>query len=219
MEFFTQLIDYFVHLDKYLGVLIQNYGLWTYLILFLVIFCETGLVVTPFLPGDSLLFAVGAFAATEVLNIYWLLIILGAAATLGNVVNYQIGYFIGPRIFQMEKVRLLNKEHLERTHAFYQKHGGKTIVIARFLPIIRTFAPFVAGIGRMNYLSFTVYNVVGCIAWVAGFVLGGYYFGNIPAIKRNFTIVIFAIIIISMLPAIIKFLQVSFRSTKPEQGK
>jgi membrane-associated protein len=214
MEFLGQIVDIFVHLDKHLSQIIQDYGLWTYLILFLVIFCETGLVVTPFLPGDSLLFAVGAFAATEVLSVYWLLIILGIAATLGNMVNYQVGYAIGPKIFQREKIRFLNREYLERTHQFYEKHGGKTVIIARFLPIIRTFAPFVAGIGRMNYAYFTLYNLVGCVAWVAGFILAGYYFGNIPTVKRNFSIIIFAIIIISVLPAVIKFLQVYLKRPK-----
>jgi membrane-associated protein len=206
MEIVSQFIDVLLHLDKHLGALIQNYGGWTYAILFLIVFCETGLVITPILPGDSLLFAAGAFAAVGVLNPWVLCILLAIAAILGDALNYTIGARIGPKIFRKENVRFLNKEYLVRTHEFYEKHGGKTIIIARFMPIIRTFAPFVAGIGKMTYAHFALYNITGAVLWVCCFVLGGYYFGNIPVVKRNFTLVIFAIIFISILPGIIAFL-------------
>jgi membrane-associated protein len=209
MEFFAKLIDLVMHLDVHLNSLIVSYQLWTYLILFAVIFCETGLVVTPFLPGDSLLFATGALAAApgSPLRVHWLFMILGIAAVLGDTANYWIGHAVGPRIFNREKVRFLKKEHLEKTHAFYEKYGGITIILARFIPIIRTFAPFVAGIGRMTYWRFISYNVIGGVAWVAIFVFGGYFFGNLPVVRRNFTIVIFAIIIISVLPGVIEYLR------------
>lgn len=211
MELITNFIDIFMHLDKHLNIVIQNYGTWTYLILFLIIFCETGLVITPILPGDSLLFAAGAFAALGSLDPIWLFGLLTAAAVAGDTVNYTIGHYMGPRVFQQEDSRFLKKEYLDRTHRFYERHGGKTIIIARFMPIIRTFAPFVAGIGKMSYLRFLSYNVSGGIAWIAIFVFGGFYFGNIPAIKHNFTLVIFAIIIISILPGIIEFLRHRFQ--------
>ncbi|MBN2345602.1 MAG: DedA family protein [Candidatus Aminicenantes bacterium] len=209
MELISELIDLVVHLDAHLNSLIVTYRLWTYLILFLVVFCETGLVVTPFLPGDSLLFAAGALAATpgSPLKPYWLFLVLGAAAIIGDTVNYWIGHAVGPRIFTREKVRFLKKEHLDKTHAFYEKYGGITIILARFIPIIRTFAPFVAGIGRMTYWRFISYNVVGGVAWVAIFVFGGYFFGNLPLVKRNFSVVILAIILISVLPALIEYLR------------
>ncbi len=194
-----------MHLDKHLGGVIQTYGTWTYLILFLIIFCETGLVVTPVLPGDSLLFAAGAFAAIGALDAGMLFMLLSVAAVAGDTVNYAIGSFLGPKIFHREKVRFLNREYLDRTHRFYEKHGGKTIIIARFMPIIRTFAPFVAGIGSMTYTRFLSYNVVGGLIWIATFIFGGYYFGNIPLVKRNFTMVILAIIVLSVLPGIIEF--------------
>jgi len=205
MELIINFADFFVHLDRHLASVIQFFGSWTYFIFFLVIFCETGLVVTPFLPGDSLLFGLGTFAALGVLQLEWLLVLLTVAAVAGNTVNYGIGKFVGPKVFYKDNVRFLNKEYLDRTHDFYEKHGGKTIVIARFIPIIRTFAPFVAGIGKMSYLRFVIYNVAGSVAWVALFILGGYYFGNLPAVRRNFTFVIFAIIIVSVLPVIIEF--------------
>jgi membrane-associated protein len=201
------LFDFIMHIDVHLSEIIQSYGAWTYLILFLIIFCETGLVVTPFLPGDSLLFAVGTFAARGDFSLMWLCILLSIAAVLGDTVNYWIGSFAGPKIFHKEDVRFLNKEYLDRTHKFYEKYGGKTIIIARFVPIIRTFAPFVAGIGSMTYWHFISYNVVGGIVWIAAFVLAGYYFGNIPMVKSNFTMVIFAIIIISILPGVIEFIR------------
>ena len=211
MEFIKEVIDFVLHIDVHLNELIVTYGMWTYAILFLIIFSETGFVVTPFLPGDSLLFAAGALAATTSLNPLGLFVSLSAAAILGNVVNYWIGYHVGPGILQKKNVRFLNKEYLERTHKFFEKHGGKTIVIARFVPIIRTFAPFVAGIGYMTYGRFMLYNVVAGIAWVGIFVFGGYYFGNIPTVKNNFTLVIVAIIVISTLPAIVEFLRLRFR--------
>jgi membrane-associated protein len=202
--FFT-LFDILINLDKYLTQIIQNYGMWAYLILFLVVFCETGLVVTPFLPGDSLIFVLGALAASGEINLYAIACILISAAILGNVVNYQIGRFLGPKVFEKEKIRFLKREYLLRTHEFYEKHGGKTIIIARFIPIIRTFAPFVAGIGQMRYGSFLVYNISGSLAWVILFLLGGYSFGNIPLVERNFTLVIFGIIFISLCPGIVTF--------------
>ena len=209
MEFISYLIDLFLHLDKHLSQIIQNYGVWTYLLLFLVIFLETGFVVTPFLPGDSLLFAAGTFASPALgssLNIFLLWTLLCTAAILGDTVNYWIGHFIGPKAFTGE-VRFLKKEYLDRTHEFYEKHGGKTIIIARFIPIIRTFAPFVAGIGAMNYGRFITYNVVGGIVWVTIFTFGGYYFGNLPFVKENFSLVVIAIIFISVVPMIFEFIK------------
>jgi len=207
VEWITSLLDLFLHLDQHLNVIIREYGLWTYLLLFLIIFCETGLVVTPILPGDSLLFAAGAFAALGALDPLWLLALLAIAAVAGDTVNYWIGKWVGPRVFQQEKIRFLKKEYLIRTHEFYERHGGKTIIIARFIPIIRTFAPFVAGIGEMTYIRFISYNIIGGIAWIALFILGGYFFGNLPLVKKNFTLVIMAIILISVMPGIIEFLR------------
>jgi membrane-associated protein len=212
LELITYFIDLFLHLDEHLSVIIQNYGTWTYAILFLIIFMETGLVVTPFLPGDSLLFAAGTFASPALgsaLNIWVLWGLLIVAAILGDTVNYWIGHFIGPKAFSGE-VRFLKKEYLDKTHEFYERHGGKTIVLARFIPIIRTFAPFVAGVGAMNYGRFLTYNVVGGILWVTIFAWGGYFFGNLPFVQDNFTIVVLAIIFLSVLPAIIE----AFRERK-----
>lgn len=200
-------MDILLHLDQHVGLLIRTYGVWTYAILFLIIFLETGLVVTPFLPGDSLLFAGGSFAAVGSLDAKWLVVSLSFAAILGDTVNYWIGHMVGPRVFNKENSRFLNKKHLYRTHRFYEKYGGKTIILARFIPIIRTFAPFVAGIGSMTYRRFILYNISGGIAWVLLFVLAGYTFGRIPAVKANFSFVIFAIIIISVLPGVIEFLR------------
>ena len=205
MELLTQLIDLILHLDRYLVDLVTRFGGWTYAILFLIIFCETGLVLMPFLPGDSLLFAIGALASTGALDVFWISILLIVAAILGDTVNYWIGYSIGPRIFNSDRSRWLNREHLERTHRFYEKYGGKTIILARFMPIIRTFAPFVAGIGRMSYGRFLLYNVVGGVVWIVLFVAAGFWFGNIPIVKRNFTLVILAIIVLSVLPAVIEY--------------
>lgn len=205
LEWITGLIDLFLHLDQHLNTIIRDFGLWTYLILFIVIFCETGLVVTPILPGDSLLFAAGAFAANGALDPLGLFLLLGLAAVAGDTVNYWVGNWVGPKIFGQEAVRFFKKEYLLRTHEFYERHGGKTIIIARFIPIIRTFAPFVAGIGQMTYLRFISYNVIGGMAWIALFVFGGYFFGNLPMVKKNFTLVILAIIFISVLPGIMSF--------------
>lgn len=207
----ANLIEVVVHLDKYLNELVQTYGVWTYLILFLIIFCETGLVVTPLLPGDSLLFAAGALAASGALEVGWLFGLLTVAAVAGDTVNYRIGYFIGPKVFQQQHIRFLKKEYLDRTQRFYEKHGGKTIVIARFLPIIRTFAPFVAGVASMTYWRFATYNVLGGITWIALFVFGGYYFGNLSTVRNNFTLVILAIILISILPGAIELLRHRYR--------
>jgi len=199
-------IDFFLHLDQHLGEIIQSYGTHTYLLLFIIIFCETGLVVTPILPGDSLLFAAGTFSAQGWLNVWALFISLSIAAILGDTVNYAIGHYIGARAFSMNS-RFLKKEYLDRTHQFFEKYGGKTIIIARFVPIVRTFAPFVAGAGSMTYFKFLSYNVIGGVLWMGVCVFAGYFFGNIPIIKQNFTIVIFTIIFISILPSIIEFLR------------
>ncbi len=207
MEFLSKILDFLLHLDKHLSAIIQGFGLWTYFILFFVIFLETGFVVTPFLPGDSLLFAAGTFAAAKVLNVVWLFVILSAAAILGDTANYWIGHFIGPKVFRREKSRIFKKEYLERTHRFYEKYGAETIIIARFVPIVRTFAPFVAGVGRMSYWKFISYNVIGGIGWVAVFIFGGYFFGNIPFVKRNFSLVILIIIIFSMIPMAVEFVR------------
>ena len=207
MDMLLNFIDIFIHLDQHLSLLIQSFGGWAYLIVFLVIFCETGLVVTPILPGDSLLFGLGAIAAMGALKVEWLFVMLSIAAIAGDTVNYMIGHYAGPRVFARESGRFFKKEYLERTHRFYEKYGGKTIVIARFVPIIRTFAPFVAGIGSMTYSRFIVYNIVGGISWIALFIFGGYYFGNLSIVKRNFTLVIFAIIFISILPGVIEYVR------------
>jgi membrane-associated protein len=209
MEFIANLIEYVLHLDKHLNSIIQVWGLWCYLIFFIVIFCETGLVVTPFLPGDSLLFALGTLSVPPAnsLHIGWLFILLSAAAVLGDSANYTIGKYLGEMILRHQGKWFLKKEHIDCTHQFYEKYGAKTIVLARFVPIVRTFAPFIAGVGEMTYLKFFSYNVVGGILWVTLFVFGGYFFGNIPIIKRNFTFVIFAIIIISIMPAVIEVIR------------
>ena len=213
MELIYWFVDFFLHLDRHLAEVIQSYGTWTYGLLFVIIFLETGLVVTPFLPGDALLFAAGSFAAIEaaggghVLNVGVLFVLLATAAILGDTANYAIGHYLGPKVFHYPKSRLFNPEHLRRTHVFYEKHGGKTIIIARFLPIIRTFAPFVAGIGAMSYLRFLAYNVVGGLAWVAVCLLSGYYFGSLPFVRNNFSLVILALIVIPGLPAVAESLR------------
>ena len=198
------MIEIFLHIDKYLALVIKDCGAWSYLALFLIIFAETGLVVAPFLPGDSLLFAAGALAALGSLNVVWLALILAAAAIIGDSANYAVGRIFGERLFQNPKSRIFKREYLERTHSFYEKYGGKTIVLARFVPIVRTFAPFVAGVGEMNYFRFALYNVTGGLLWVGAFVSVGFFFGNAPAVKENFSLVIFAIIVISALPAAIE---------------
>lgn len=199
-------IDYFMHLDKNLSAIVATYGILTYIILFLIIFIETGFVIMPFLPGDSLLFAVGTFAAIDTLNILVLFITLSIAAILGDTVNYWIGHFVGPKAFK-NKNWLLNKEHLHKTQKFYEEHGGKTIILARFMPIIRTFAPFVAGIGKMNYSDFIKYNIIGGLSWVTIMLMGGYLFGNIHWVKDNFSLVIALIIVASVIPGIYEFLK------------
>jgi len=200
------LIDFVLHLDLHLKVVLDSVGLWSYLLFFAIIFAETGLVVTPFLPGDSLVFALGALAAAKdsPLNIGLVYLILSAAAILGDSANYAIGKYFGALILKKQGAWFLKKEHIDRTHRFYEKYGSKTIVLARFVPIVRTFAPFVAGVGRMNYTHFLTYNVAGGLLWITLFAFGGYFFGNIPAVKNNFGIVIIAIIIISILPAVIE---------------
>ena len=201
MEIIQTVIEFILHIDKHLSVIISDYGTWTYLILFGIVFMETGLVVTPFLPGDSLLFAAGAFAALGSLHITWLILLLIAAAIIGDSVNYQIGHYIGIRAFS-GTVRFLKPEYLERTRLFYEKHGGKAVVLARFVPIIRTFAPFVAGVGAMHYGRFLAFNIVGGITWVLLFPLTGYFFGNLPIVRDNFSLVIMAIILISLVPVV-----------------
>lgn len=209
MEFLTQFIDIVLHLDKHLAILVQQYGVWIYAILFVIIFSETGFVVTPFLPGDSLLFVAGALAAIGEggMDITVLIAVLAAGAILGNMLNYQIGRFLGPKVFHWENSRFFNKAALMKTHAFYETHGGKTLVISRFLPLLRTFAPFVAGIGSMTYARFTLFNLIGALAWVLSLTLAGYWFGNMPWIKQNLSVVIIGIIAISLLPVAIGYLK------------
>lgn len=213
IDVFYTLVDVVVHLDRHLGGIIHEYGLWTYLLLFVIIFCETGLVVTPILPGDSLLFAVGTFAAVGALDVTWVIALLTAAAVLGDTVNYAIGYRVGPRVFRQEGGRLLNREYLDRTHRFYERYGPITIVIARFVPIVRTFAPFVAGVGRMSYSRFATYNVAGGALWIGGLVLAGWAFGNIPVVRQNFSLVILAIVALSVLPGVIEILRQRARAS------
>ncbi|MCK6582182.1 MAG: DedA family protein [Anaerolineales bacterium] len=202
MEFINNVIDLFLHLDEYLQEIIVNYGAWTYGILFVVIFIETGLVIMPFLPGDSLLFAAGTFAALGSFNVWGLIGLLIVAAVLGDAVNYFIGHYLGERAYN---IKWIKKEYLDKTHAFFEKHGGKAIFLARFVPIVRTFAPFVAGIGRMSYAYFATYNVVGGVTWVVVFTLLGYFFGNIPFVKKNFELVIIFIILVSVLPMVLEW--------------
>ncbi len=204
MDFFQEIIGVFLHIDTHLASVIEHFGVWTYVILLLVIFCETGLVIVPFLPGDSLLFAAGAFAARGVLNPHLLFLLLAAAAIMGDTVNYAVGSFLGPRVFR-ENVRFLKREYLLKAEQFYEKHGGKTIILARFIPIIRTFAPFVAGVGKMSYPRFLVYNIAGGIFWVALFVYGGYFFGGIPFVQENFETVILVIIALSLVPPVLEW--------------
>jgi len=212
VELLAQFFDIVLNLDQHLKLLIENYGVWVYLILFLIIFCETGLVVTPFLPGDSLLFVAGTLAAVGAMEVHGLFALLVVAAFSGDNTNYWIGRFAGPRVFRLERSRLFNPAHLERTHRFYEKHGGKTVMFARFLPIIRTFAPFVAGIGRMTYPQFLFYSFSGSVFWIGFFVFGGYYFGNIPVVRENLTLAIIGIIVVSIMPGIVEFVRQKARS-------
>lgn len=216
MDLILTFVDVILHLDKHLAELVTNYGPWVYAILFLIIFCETGLVVTPFLPGDSLLFVTGALAGAGMLDPTLLIVGLSAAAILGNTTNYWIGRYIGPAVFERKDSRIFKKAYLERTEQFYERHGGKTIVITRFVPIVRTFAPFVAGVGRMPHARFQAYNVAGGIFWVGSLVLAGMVFGNTPFVKNNLTAVIFGIIFLSILPGIIEFIRHRLRGTRSQ---
>ena len=207
MELLAYFIDIVLHLDKHLAVMVQQYGVWIYAILFAIIFSETGFVVTPFLPGDSLLFVAGALAALGGMDIMILIAVLLAAAALGNTLNYQIGRYLGPKVFQWENSRIFNKAALMKTHLFYETHGGKTLVISRFLPLFRTFAPFVAGIGAMTWARFTFFNLIGAFGWVVSLTLAGYFFGNLPWVQRNLSAVIIGIIAISMIPVVIGWWQ------------
>lgn len=200
MELVKELTNIIIHIDTYLTDIVKNYGFWIYLILFLIVFCETGLVVTPFLPGDSLLFAAGALAGAGILDITSIFLIFIAGGVIGDTVNYWVGSWAKPKIFRRENIRFLNIKHLESTQRFYDKHGGKTIIFARFLPIARTFGPFVAGVGSMNYSRFIFYNITGCLIWVSTFTISGYYFGNLPIVKDRFHIIILVIIFVSVLP-------------------
>ena len=212
MELIGQLIDFVLHIDKHLGEVIADYGYWTYFILFAIVFMETGLVVMPFLPGDSLLFAAGAFAATGALDVWVLFVLLAAAAIVGDTVNYWLGHRLGPRVFE-DDVRFFKREYLVRTQRFYEKHGAKTIFLARFIPIVRTFAPFVAGVGTMRYGKFIVYNVAGALVWTSVFIFAGYFFGNIPIVRDNFGLVVIAIILMSVLPVGFELIKHRLRPT------
>jgi membrane-associated protein len=217
MELVSGAIDLFLHLDRHLNELVRQYGTGAYLILFLIVFCETGLVVTPFLPGDSLLFAVGALAATagSPLHVGWVSLLLLAAALCGDNVNYLVGHLVGPRVFTAGHTRWFRREHLERTHAFFERHGGKTIILARFVPIVRTFTPFVAGVGAMTYPRFLLYSVAAALIWVGVIVYAGYFFGNVPIVKQNFSIVVLAIVFLSVLPAALHFLRARGGAREP----
>jgi len=214
IEIIGHLADFILHIDIHLKDLCTDYGTWVYLILFIIVFCETGLVVTPLLPGDSLLFATGSMAAIGALDVRLAILLISMAAILGDTVNYSIGHFLGPKVFHDDHGRFLNKEYLRRTHAFYKKHGGKTIIIARFLPIIRTFAPFVAGIGSMTYPRFLFFNIFGGILWVLVFILAGYWFGSLPIIKENFSMVIMALVLIPGIPALVEFIRMQMDRKK-----
>lgn len=213
MEWVRWFIDVFLHLDKHLGEFIAQYGVWTYAVLFLIVFCETGLVVTPILPGDSLLFAAGTFAGMNKMSLALVLLLLTVAAILGDTVNYWIGKYLGPWVIRR---RLIKQQHLDQTHAFFEKYGGKTIILARFVPIVRTFAPFVAGLGAMTYSKFIAYNIIGGIAWVAICTLAGYFFGSMEIVQKNFSLVVIAIVVISILPAVIEYIR--HRQAKAKQG-
>ena len=204
MDLLTLIVDFILHVDVHLQELMNNYGLWVYGILFLIIFSETGLVVTPFLPGDSLLFAAGALTVGSAMDVNILALVLVSAAVLGNITNYTIGHFFGAKLFNNPNSKIFRRDYLEKTHLFFDKHGGKTIIITRFLPIVRTFAPFVAGMGAMTYKRFMVFNIVGGILWVCSFVYAGYLFGNMPIVRQNFTLLVMGIIVFSILPIVIE---------------
>ena len=208
MEYITALFDFIIHIDKHLDTITRDYGAWTYLILFLIVFCETGLVVTPILPGDSMLFAAGAIAPRAGIDPWLLFGVLTIAAILGDAVNYTIGHFLGPKALQNPNSRIFKRQYLEKTERFYERYGGKTIIFARFVPIVRTFAPFLAGVGTMSYARFAMFNVIGAIAWVGCFIFAGYHFGELEIVRKNFTLVIFAIIGVSMLPGVYEFIRV-----------
>jgi len=218
MDWISYFIDLFLHLDRHLAEVIQSYGAWTYLILFLIIFAETGLVVTPILPGDSLLFAAGTFAGMGHLRLSLVFLLLAAAAILGDTVNYWIGKYLGDWFLHRSKRKWIRKEHVDRTHEFFERYGGKTIILARFVPIVRTFAPFVAGIGAMTYPMFLIYNVVGGILWVGVCVLGGYFFGGLKVVQENFSLVILAIVMVSILPAVVEYLRSTRKSRIPSSA-
>ena len=207
MDLLAAFIDIILHLDAHLMILVQDYGIWVYAILFMIIFAETGLVFAPFLPGDSLLFVAGALCGLDALQLQWLMPLLMLAAFSGDNTNYWVGRLLGMRLFRRMEGRFLKREHLDKTHAFYEKHGGKTIIFARFMPIIRTFAPFVAGIGTMRYRLFVLFSALGSVAWIGSLTLAGYFFGNIPVVKNNLTLIILGVIVLSFLPAIIEFLR------------
>ena len=207
IEFIGHIVYFFMHLDQHLIWVLEQYGNWIYLLLFLIIFCETGVVVTPFLPGDSLLFVVGAMSAHMALNVSGIFLLLSLAAIAGDTVNYWVGAYVGPAIFEKKTVRFLNKEHLQKAQQFYEKHGGRTIVLARFIPIIRTFAPFVAGIAKMHYSHFMRYNIIGGILWNALFIFSGYFLGHLPVVQKNFTPIIYAMILLSLLPIVIEYVR------------
>lgn len=220
MEIVLKLIDIVLHVDRYLDLIIQSFGVWSYIILFVIVFCETGLVVTPFLPGDSLLFAAGALAGIGSFDVKILMVVFPAAAIIGDNVNYWIGRSVGPKIFHSENVRFLNKKHLDRTHEFYEKHGGLAVVFGRFAPIIRTFMPFVAGIGKMSYPKFLAFDVFSGILWPAIFVLSGYFFGNLPIVKQYFSLVVIVIIIISVIPILYQIVRMRLESRRgPEASE
>jgi membrane-associated protein len=218
MELLATFIDIMLHLDKHLTMLVAQYGAWVYAILFIIVFCETGLVVTPFLPGDSLLFVAGAVAAAGGMDIGLLIVLLIVAAVLGDAVNYAVGSWFGPKVFRWESSRFFNRTAFDRTHAFYEKHGGKTIIIARFMPLIRTFAPFVAGVAQMTYTRFAMFNVTGAVIWVVSLSLAGYWFGNLPWVKENLTLVILAIIAISLAPLVVAWLRAKFGHASESQA-
>jgi membrane-associated protein len=218
LELLADFIDIVLHLDRHLIWLIENYENWIYLILFLIIFCETGLVIMPFLPGDSLLFVAGAIAANGVMDVQFLVMLLMLAAFTGDNTNYWIGRYLGPKIFSRTDSRILNRKHLDKTNLFYKKHGGKTIIFARFLPIIRTFAPFVAGIGRMTYTTFMSYSAIGSLFWINFFIFGGYFFGNVPIVKDNLSFFILGIVFISIIPGIIQFVRSWFEKNRKNKN-